>query len=430
MVAVGGAEGKVLLYDLLMDRPMSAVRAHQGEVRDLIFTAKAKSVLSGDEHGEVVALSVPTLKERLVLRSSGAPVRRMALAGPSMALAAEQQDLELIPLAGGPPRKLSGHAGPLRAVAATSKGDLLASAGEDAGVRLWRLPGGEPVRTLVGHKLWVNSLAFSDDGALLASAGFDRGIKLWDVATGKELRELSGHVRAVTDLAFSRDRARIASASLDRTARIWSVKDGKSEARLAGHAFQVNRVAWSPGGKRLISASGDGTLRITPWPRLAPQNQSPPGPLDPGAVILRRNTSGERAAVRLVDADGNPTEEGLKALGRMMRSGPDDLIHPPDPKLARLLFKVAEHFGREREIRVISGYRSPAYNKLRSRQSKQVGKKSAHMEGKAIDIRIKGVPITTLRKYLKKLKAGGVGFYADSRFVHMDVRPYRYWEGD
>ena len=79
---------------------------------------------------------------------------------------------------------------------------------------------------------------------------------------------------------------------------------------------------------------------------------------------------------------------------------------------------------------MVSGYRSPGYNKLRSSQSAQVGKHSAHMEGKAIDIRIEGVTITRLRSYLKKLKVGGVGFYPDSRFVHMDVRPYRYWEGD
>lgn len=430
LVAVGGAGGKVLLYDLLMDRPIRAARVHQGEVRDLLFTAQAKSVISGDEHGKVSVLSVPTLKERLVLRPGGAPVRRLALAGASLALAAEQPDLELIPLSGGEPRKLTGHTGSLRAVAATGKGDVLASAGEDTTVRLWRLPGGEPTGTLEGHKLWVNALAFSADGALLASGGFDRAIILWDMATGEKLRTLSGHGRAVTDLAFTRDRARLASASLDRTARIWAVKDGEPLARLSGHTFQVNRVAWDPQGSRLVSASGDGTLRIAPWPRLVPQNRAPMGPMDPGAVILRRNTSGERAMVRLVDAGGKLTEEGLKALGHMMRSGPDDSVLPPDPELALLLFKVAEHFGREREIRVISGFRSPAYNKLRSRQSKQVGEKSAHMEGKAIDIRIEGVPTTTLRTYLKRQKAGGVGFYADSQFVHMDVMPHRYWEGD
>jgi uncharacterized protein YcbK (DUF882 family) len=79
---------------------------------------------------------------------------------------------------------------------------------------------------------------------------------------------------------------------------------------------------------------------------------------------------------------------------------------------------------------VISGYRSPEYNELRTRQSRQVGKESRHMKGEAIDIRIDGVTITALHDYVRKLRAGGVGFYPDSQFIHMDIGPVRHWGGD
>ncbi len=92
--------------------------------------------------------------------------------------------------------------------------------------------------------------------------------------------------------------------------------------------------------------------------------------------------------------------------------------------------RVMEHFGRQREVILISGYRSPSFNRLRTKQSRQVGEKSLHMKGQAIDFRVEGVAITRLHEFVKTLKAGGVGFYPDSNFIHMDIGPVRYWSGN
>ena len=134
--------------------------------------------------------------------------------------------------------------------------------------------------------------------------------------------------------------------------------------------------------------------------------------------------------MQILDSKGNVLDRGLDELARLMRSGPDDRARRPDPSLVKLLYKVADHFGRQREVVLVSGYRSPEYNKLRTQQSRQVGKESLHMQGQAIDFRIQGVTITSLHRYVKKLRAGGVGFYADSQFVHMDTGQVRYWEGN
>ncbi len=59
--------------------------------------------------------------------------------------------------------------------------------------------------------------------------------------------------------------------------------------------------------------------------------------------------------------------------------------------------------------------------------SNGVAAHSLHMEGKAIDIRIPGVDLKHLQTVAKSLEAGGVGYYAQSNFVHMDVGRVRYW---
>ena len=101
-----------------------------------------------------------------------------------------------------------------------------------------------------------------------------------------------------------------------------------------------------------------------------------------------------------------------------------------DPQLFHLLHHLRQTLGTEQPFEIISGYRSPLTNAtLRQSRAGGVAKRSLHMEGKALDVRLPGVPLSELRDAALDLRAGGVGFYPREQFVHIDTGAVRHWAG-
>ena len=100
-----------------------------------------------------------------------------------------------------------------------------------------------------------------------------------------------------------------------------------------------------------------------------------------------------------------------------------------DPELLDLIYDVREALGSDATYQVISAYRSPKTNEMLRGQSQNSGvaKKSQHLLGKAIDVRLEGVKTATLRDQALSMKRGGVGYYEASDFVHMDTGRPRSW---
>ena len=93
-----------------------------------------------------------------------------------------------------------------------------------------------------------------------------------------------------------------------------------------------------------------------------------------------------------------------------------------DKRLLDLLFELANVTGSRTPFQVISGYRSP-----NTKKGSGVAKRSLHMQGKAIDVRLADVPTSQLRRAAIDLQAGGVGYYPKSDFVHLDTGRFRTW---
>ncbi len=118
----------------------------------------------------------------------------------------------------------------------------------------------------------------------------------------------------------------------------------------------------------------------------------------------------------------------LARLNHLCRDFRRNEVHPIDKELFDHLTQIQRLLGTTNEVQIISGYRSPATNEaLRAQSSGGVAKKSYHMFGKAIDFRIEGVKLAHVREAALSLKAGGVGYYPTSQFVHIDTGPVRSW---
>jgi uncharacterized protein YcbK (DUF882 family) len=100
-----------------------------------------------------------------------------------------------------------------------------------------------------------------------------------------------------------------------------------------------------------------------------------------------------------------------------------------DPQLLDLLFDLRLRLDTRESLQIISGYRSPSTNAMLHAKSDGVATRSLHMDGKAIDIRIPGRALALLRKTALAMKAGGVGYYPGSDFVHVDIGRVRSWQG-
>jgi len=99
-----------------------------------------------------------------------------------------------------------------------------------------------------------------------------------------------------------------------------------------------------------------------------------------------------------------------------------------DPRLFDLLSDLTAAVGRAgAEIDIVCGYRTPWSNEFLRSTTVGVAKHSQHMLGEAIDIRIPGVPTARLRDAALSLHRGGVGYYPESQFVHVDLGPVRRW---
>ncbi|MFV0438890.1 MAG: YcbK family protein [Desulfopila sp.] len=102
-------------------------------------------------------------------------------------------------------------------------------------------------------------------------------------------------------------------------------------------------------------------------------------------------------------------------------------VHPIDFRLMDILYTIQRETGSKGIYEVISGYRSPRSNALLRNRSRGVAKNSLHLKGQAIDVRLTDLPTRELRNVAISLKAGGVGYYAQSDFVHIDTGKVRSW---
>jgi uncharacterized protein YcbK (DUF882 family) len=126
-------------------------------------------------------------------------------------------------------------------------------------------------------------------------------------------------------------------------------------------------------------------------------------------------------------AHGRYQADQLHQVNHLLRDHRSGHAHTMDPKVLDLIAAVQRKCGAKGPVHIISGYRSPETNAWLHSASDGVACNSLHMQGKAVDIRLPGHSTGAVGRAARSLRAGGVGIYPASDFVHVDTGRVRYW---
>lgn len=138
--------------------------------------------------------------------------------------------------------------------------------------------------------------------------------------------------------------------------------------------------------------------------------------------------TGQRLTVTYVD-DGRYVRSGLRTLNLALRDWRSGDARHMDPRLYDTLWLVQHRLGVSHQpFDLICGYRTARTNAMLRRNTDGVAQNSYHIRGMAADVNLPNVPLSHLRQAALTLKAGGVGYYPESDFVHIDVGPVRHWD--
>jgi cytochrome c len=174
---------------------------------------------------------------------------------------------------------LSGHGGPVRALAVSADGATALSGSFDSSAIRWALGRDAAEQVLRLHDGAVNAVAILRDGRMV-TAGEDARIGIW--TPGRQVPDaiLTGHTWPIVALAVSPDGTLLATASWDRTVRLWPLSGGATRV-FEGHQQNANGVAFAPDGNSVVSVGYDATVRF--WPLQgsgAPRVVALPSPLN------------------------------------------------------------------------------------------------------------------------------------------------------
>lgn len=171
----------------------------------------------------------------------------------------------------------------------------------------------------------------------------------------------------------------------------------------------------------------------TGYASMSPTPLTPP-PAGPRHLKFRHLHTEKNLEVVYWD-DGKYVWDAMQAVNQHLADFRSQEVHPIDVRLLDILFTLQSLTGSKEPFRIVSAFRSSATNTMLAGQSaaangtSQVATKSLHMEGKAIDMRLNDVSLTGLRDAALALKGGGVGYYPDSGFIHVDIGSVRTWQG-
>jgi WD40 repeat protein len=219
VVAIGGDNGIVTLWDAIGGGQLRQFRGHQGPVQAVRLAPGGALLATGGADGTV----------RLWDVASG---RQLA--------------------------QLAGHAGPVASLAFSASGRLLASGGQDQTVRLWAMPDGRAVAGFSGQGAAVTALGFAGEDRLF-SGGADGGVRGWSADSPAPVASWRAESGPVSALAVARGGSVLTAGG--GGAHVWSA-GGSQQAQINDPGNRIAVATFAPGGNRVITAGSSGLARV------------------------------------------------------------------------------------------------------------------------------------------------------------------------
>ena len=144
-------------------------------------------------------------------------------------------------------------------------------------------------------------------------------------------------------------------------------------------------------------------------------------------VSLYNTHTGELLSKFVYWQDGNYIKQALDEISFLLRDHRTDEMCEFDPVVLDQVCAISRKLTNSQPFEVLSAYRTEETNLELRQRSRRVAKHSLHIEGRALDLRLSGVPSKQLRAAALSLQQGGVGYYPKRGFVHIDSGPIRHW---
>jgi WD40 repeat protein len=325
LLASASVDASIALWDPRTGSLLARLVGHTSSVRGLSFSRDGRTLASGSDDGTVRFWDVASMRraqESIEFEPGSENTAYYACESPDgalLAVAFHGGRAALLSTADGSEVRALEHEGWINWLDFAPDGRRLLAAGE-SGLFVWNPSSGEKLLSIDATKE-VECAVFSPDGSRIASGSRDGTARVFDAATGEQIFSLP-HGNVVRSVTFSPDGALLATAAArDPLVRGFDARSGQPRLALEGHAVAADSVAFLPGGKRLVTADLAGVLRL--WR------------LEDGALLGARRGHDGAISSLCVHPDGS----------RIATGGEDEVAVLWDPDTLEPLSRVVDRDG-------------------------------------------------------------------------------------
>ena len=268
LLAFGGDDHIVRLWNVLDQKFVSQLRGHREAVRGLTFSPDASRLATVAQDGQIHFWNI---QDGRLLRTLNEPLRgtrKIAFQpdGSQFAVCGFDQNVRIYDAASYRLlATLPAHDTNNETVAYSGDGSLLAVGGRTGVVRIWRTSDSKLLTDIEGDGRRVRAIAFSSDGTQLATGGEGPFIMLWNPQNGKLVRIFDERPGKTFALAFCGD-VMLASGESDNMVRLWDSATGRQIATLSGHTGTISTMTYEPKSETLVTGSFDASVRFWALP--------------------------------------------------------------------------------------------------------------------------------------------------------------------